>query len=243
MGYLDNHTCNESIALQDAWCLCPDKFAATGVFENRPGDWAGADTSNANCRRVLNIHRKDHEQAELPDAVVIMMNPGGSKPHDDNVINEPVKTCPDKTQNQVMRLMNKFQWNFVRVINLSDLREAKSRRFYRLIRPDRDLSHSIFHETRRPELRQALTRRAGGPILLAWGVASRLRPLIDLAKDGLKEILGCANVDEVSMHPDLVGLRHPRTDWGFYHPLPWMQVRQQKWLCCAITQLNKRKTP
>uniref|UniRef100_A0A2A4YV15 DUF1643 domain-containing protein n=1 Tax=OCS116 cluster bacterium TaxID=2030921 RepID=A0A2A4YV15_9PROT len=73
----------------------------------------------------------------LPDAVMIMMNPGSSQPLEGIEHLKPlsksaavpqnlVVTKPDTTQYQVMRVMHYMQWQHVRVINLSDLREAKS---------------------------------------------------------------------------------------------------------------------
>ena len=80
----------------------------------------------------------------MPDSLVIMMNPGGSEPMKKSVENlytykninlladslksgdDIVKTKPDRTQYQIMRIMEWQQWSHVRVINLSDIRNPKS---------------------------------------------------------------------------------------------------------------------
>jgi len=75
--------------------------------------------------------------AQLPDAIFIMMNPGSSRPLEevDNVVSEDninkleislVPTKPDTTQYQVMRVMHYCNWNHVRVLNISDMRDPKS---------------------------------------------------------------------------------------------------------------------
>ena len=126
------------------------------------------------CRSVLELVAKprlpkDHSElsALSPDAVFIMMNPGSSRPlvEVNNRIRARaihklaislVPTKPDTTQYQVMRLMQVRQWRHVRVLNLSDLRSAKSAEFIKLFqRLERDEafnSHSVFSDARAEEL-------------------------------------------------------------------------------------------
>ena len=102
------------------------------------------------CRSVLEIintsmlPENPSEISEMmPDAVVIMMNPGSSHPVDINHIDgeiaypqsrasmrkDLVLTRPDNTQYQVMRVAVHKGWNHIRVLNLSDLRDPKSGSF------------------------------------------------------------------------------------------------------------------
>jgi hypothetical protein len=62
--------------------------------------------------------------------MVIMMNPGSSKPHRwyENNTKESL-AIPDNTQSQIMKVQN-CNLQYARVLNLSDLREAKSSIFY-----------------------------------------------------------------------------------------------------------------
>jgi hypothetical protein len=94
------------------------------------------------CRSALEIVREELMPVRIdaaPDAIVVMMNPGSSQPTD-SVPEEVeltrflltlklVATKPDTTQYQIMRLMHYCGWDHVRVLNLSDLREASSASF------------------------------------------------------------------------------------------------------------------
>src|SRR5437762_12219478 len=73
------------------------------------------------CRSVLEIVRTAATCSAV-DAVVVMMNPGGSYPLADVTrgdLSEPdmVRTNPDMTQYQVMRVMEIQTWSRVRVLN------------------------------------------------------------------------------------------------------------------------------
>lgn len=195
------------------------------------------------CRNSLEIMRKSEDllldiagperspYEGRPDAVLIAMNPGSSYPlrpgFKPNVYrldgefrrkvleNRPVEAYPDTMQFQVMRLMERFGWNHVRVINLSDYREAKSGEFLKLIAGASD-SHSIFCESRREELAAALATRPGGFLIAAWGLDKELKPLADLAK----EALGAR----------LVGLEVPAGSGLYRYPSPMLQSMKDIWL-------------
>ena len=98
------------------------------------------------CRSVLEIiyNAEETEASEVPDAVVIMMNPGSSRPLDMSYIpkcysvsdvlgggwsRELIPARPDNAQYQLMRLMLLKKWKHVRVLNLSDLRNGNSGNF------------------------------------------------------------------------------------------------------------------
>src|SRR5208283_821609 len=123
------------------------------------------------CRSVLEIVEKAQAPVKMsalsnrkPDAVFIMMNPGSSRPlvevnnrtcadaiHELQISLVPTK--PDTTQYQVMRLMRHCEWEHVRVLNLSDLRCAKSNEFFKQFkRLEQEVSfdsHSIFSARRK----------------------------------------------------------------------------------------------
>ena len=100
------------------------------------------------CRSVLEIINKtgvSHQTVDLlkrtPDLVVIMMNPGASKPEVDQKIEIQMDsipymeitltpTIPDRTQFQIMRVMEAKNWTHSRILNLSDLRDPDSGSFY-----------------------------------------------------------------------------------------------------------------
>ncbi len=198
------------------------------------------------CRSVLEIASHSRAPADCselsamrPDAVFIMMNPGSSKPlvEVDNQIRSRsisslsislVPTKPDTTQYQVMRLMHVRGWEHVRVLNLSDLRNAKSAEFVKLYRRLEEEwnyeSHSIFTDAREEELSWKLPRSRTIPLVLAWGISDKLTPLIDRCLSRLPRL------------NKIVGLLEPGTANKYRHPLPSLQKDQQHWLQRIVRQ-------
>ncbi len=195
------------------------------------------------CRSVLDITlsagAESGVNAMLPDAVFVMMNPGSSKPLEGTVADiqrddfpilrkKLVLTKPDTTQYQLMRVMSFLQWGYVRVLNLSDLRNPQSSefidQFQSLESRDQFFAHSIFADQRSKELSAAMTRKKGAPVVCAWGVNQRLAPLIDLAVRAVEREGGC------------IGLAKPGAAHLFYHPLPTTQIAKQRWVqdMCAV---------
>lgn len=196
------------------------------------------------CRSVLEMRGRSLPTDRAADAVVIMMNPGLSRP----VVEEDVlvtsarlaemegelkAAVPDKTQYQIMRVMHHMKWGRVRVINLSDLRDSKSGSFFELymkVESEFGLSsHSVFAPERRAQLRRYLSRREGAPIVRAWGVGQELLPLVGRASEAL--------VGE----GQLTGLEKPGHQGRFYHPLPRPQGQQKLWLAKTLAQLRERR--
>lgn len=166
-----------------------------------------------------------------PDLLVVMMNPGASKPIaslwagvGDHGF---VATQPDRTQYQIMQLMLAAQqrglpWQHARVLNLSDLRTPKSQVFVeKLDAYSADDSHSLFSATRLGECK-ALFQRLETPVLCAWGLSPKFGPLAMRALEAAKG------------HP-VLGLS---TDGLAYrHPLPQRYDLQLAWLAQVVAQL------
>lgn len=178
----------------------------------------------------------------LPDAVMIMMNPGSSQPLEGIEHLKPltkhaavpqnlVVTKPDTTQYQVMRVMHYMQWQHVRVINLSDLREAKSPLFikkYMWLEAEFAFDlHSIFAAKRAEELARVLTRKATAPIINGWGVSEKLDTLIARALPVLPEPKQMRGI----VKPDLTPLK-------YFHPLPTLQRDKNLWVENIVKQLR-----
>jgi len=192
------------------------------------------------CRNVLEIYRfdyaskLDHDGSMFygrPDAIFIMMNPGSSEPREpgyqiprlsyknlsEQLLKQRVVTAkPDTTQYQVMRLMKANGWNHVRVLNLSDIREAKSAAFIKQIKNMDSFIHSIFCPERREELDLALDAKENAPIVCAWGISKDLLPLATLCK---RTIPG-----------DRVAGLSCEEPYLYYHPLPSLISKQKEWL-------------
>ncbi len=168
-----------------------------------------------------------------PDLLVIMMNPGASRPlealWDGSTAQGFVSAQPDRTQYQIMELLLAVQarglrWQHARVLNLSDLRTPKSALFIEKLRHyAADGSHSLFSAARREEC-QALLQHQRTPVLCGWGLSAHFAPL---AQQALAAVAG---------HP-LLGLT---ADGVLYrHPLPQRFDLQQKWLADMVAQVVK----
>jgi hypothetical protein len=201
-------------------------------------------TTVVDCRSVLDIVVKDHVLKDTqsilrrkPDAVFILMNPGSSRPlaeerksvHAKSFRALPISLVPakpDATQYQVMRVMHYCDWRHVRVLNLSDLRCAKSGTFFKHFKAaeeeHRFHAHSVFSDRRADEL----TLKLGGrvPVVRAWGVSDHLRPLIERCQ---------ATLTRAKL---LRGLLKEGTTNKFLHPLPALQSQKVEWVERMVEQ-------
>ncbi|GGK37895.1 MULTISPECIES: DUF1643 domain-containing protein [Flavobacteriaceae] len=173
-------------------------------------------------RKYLDIKTVDTD-IRTPDLMVIMMNPGSSRPVDgiDNNTKES-SAIPDRTQDQIMKVMLNSNLQYARILNLSDLREAKSNIFYNKIidLENKGISHSIFDENRQEDFNQLWINNV--PVIFGWGVNDHLKPL------ALKAMKSCN-----ASNP--YGILKANTNWAYYHPLPQIYSKQQEWVS-VITQ-------
>ncbi len=199
------------------------------------------DAEEYKCRSVVEIVPTDTPGSklteELPDAVLIMMNPGSSSPAEDvkeqeynsDTIEklEPVlcRAKPDSTQERIMAFMEYMGWSHVRVINLSDLREGSSTVFKSMIGSIESDLHSIFSLSRRKELLSRLKRKSGAPIICAWGVSSKLDPLSEMAREALEGY-------------QVVGWRSEKGRFRFYHANAQRADFKKRWVYEVMGQLG-----
>jgi hypothetical protein len=190
------------------------------------------------CRSILEIVKKDIpiDSHKLVDAVVVMMNPGSSRPlateykpgvfsldeiYSPGWQKEIIPTRPDNAQYQIMRLMEFKKWQYVRVLNLSDLRNGNSGKFYddfsRAAKIDATNPHSIFHPKRKNELKKCLNLKPEAPVILGWGNESFLCPL---ARAALQSLAGYIMVG-VSKNDNLC---------YFSYPSPLLKTKKVQWL-------------
>ncbi|WP_130472800.1 hypothetical protein [Candidatus Magnetaquicoccus inordinatus] len=192
------------------------------------------------CRVVLELVA--HERVPLlanrlaeqqPDLLVVMMNPGSSKPIDDTyrprVVGlegagarpERVLTRPDNTQYQVMRVMAAQGWGHARVFNLSDLREPKSLLWRQQVEQLADVPggerHSLFCAARREERERLMGERGKIPVLVGWGRDAGMR---FLAEQCLSVLSGWL----------LLGVATDAEGIFYAHPSPMLQQAKERWL-------------
>ena len=142
-----------------------NKFNITGLFYEIHG---------YKFRKYLNIKKKDSSKIG-PDLMVVMMNPGSSKPIDgieNNIIES--KAIPDRTQDQIMKVMIAKNLEFARILNLSDIREPKSKLLFSklLEMAIMGISHSIFDVNRKADFDSLFIKNV--PVIFAWGVSKNL---------------------------------------------------------------------
>jgi len=181
------------------------------------------ENKNLLCRKYLDI-RRNGTITDKPDLMVVMMNPGSSRPEDGNEKNTIAsKAVPDKTQDQIMKVMNNCNFNYARILNLSDLREAKSKVFYSKLEELKKIPHSIFNDDRINDFERLFIK--GIPVIFAWGVNKKLEALAIKAIERINE-------------PRPFGLLKEGTTSAYYHPLPQNYHEQERW-CEEISKMLK----
>jgi len=196
------------------------------------------------CRSELHIISKNiYLDDRKPDAVVCMMNPGSSRPLDISYIpkiiepsemkeefknKEVIPIQPDNAQYQIMRVMVEKDWKKVTVINLSDLRESKSKELPKLLKKmdefDSGGHHSIWCENRREEL-ERIIHSDEIPVILGWGQEKPLLKQAELALDYLKG-------------KNMVGLAYDEMKIWYRFPSPLMQKAKLAWLSDILELLG-----
>lgn len=192
------------------------QFKITGLFYENQG---------YKFRKFLHI-KKNNSLKKIPDLMVVMMNPGGSRPINgiENNIAE-TDAIPDRTQDQIMRIMINCDFDFARVLNLSDLREPKSTILYTKFDELKKLniSHSIFDKKRKKDFDELFIKEI--PVIFAWGVSKNLEELAEMTINRISE-----------EYP--IGLKKQGFDFAYYHPLPQNYNKQKEWIEYITKQIN-----
>lgn len=183
------------------------------------------DNKDRKCRKYLDIMRENTER-ESPQIMVVMMNPGASYPLDNNDNGDTLTEIePECTQYQIVRVMEKLDIQYARVLNLSDLRESESENFFEQITRSDDLSHSIFDGSRNADFEQLFIRNI--PVICAWGVSTKLRRLINLA---VSKILS-----DDSFRLCLLG-KSKNNSHFYYHPNQRSLREKAEWVSTIVQQ-------
>ncbi len=196
-----------------------------------------------NCRSLLEIIslRKRYNLNSLPDSVVVMMNPGSSRPLDnkyepkkhsvDEILSgslkkEIIPTRPDNAQYQIMRVMKVNGWEHVRVLNLSDLRNGNSGDFSQEFQLagsiDSEHPHCITHPSREFELKELLTR--DGPLIAAWGS-------VEILRKSAKALL--------NRNGGVVGIKASGGSPWYRYASPYMKKQKLTWLSEINEEIQK----
>lgn len=192
------------------------------------------------CRSSLVITRIGTE-TERTDALFILMNPGRCLPVDQSILftknPEAIeglpyhKANPDHTLCQLMRLMERVNWNKVQVINLSDLRAGQADEFREKIKfmeTHGEQRHSVFSLDRKEELNRLIA--SADRVIAAWGTHSAIR---QQASDALDVLAPICRVE---------GLEHRNRPY-YYHPFPHLHDKCMKWLADMEVHLQGDMEP
>ena len=192
------------------------------------------------CRSSLEIVSKSVKNLSTskPTVVVVMMNPGSSKPlsreynpkkfsvkeiMSNSWDKEIIPTQPDNAQYQLMRLMLLKEWKHIRILNLSDLRNGNSGdfsvEFQNAEKIDSSSPHSLTHKQRKTELKNYCSESK--IVLAAWGSTEVLRKA---AKVFLHEI------------SNIQGL--PLENPWYKYPSPYRKDQKLDWLVSINEELK-----
>ncbi len=206
------------------------------------------------CRNDLHIIDKAHQQENGDNSkaqlLMIMMNPGKSRPlrqtsiseydrvHAASAIHETpyVDTLPDDTQYQVMKLMWNLNLKHARVINISDIRNTKSKHFALQVDEITELDdiHSIFSPERREELLEVFEQLEENAVIFkAWG-----KTIVDQSNH-FRELVKNYCLPSLPEGVSQVGIQG-NSRLHFSHPLPQGgQSLQKQWVRDAYRLLKE----
>ncbi|WP_019415072.1 hypothetical protein [Paenisporosarcina sp. TG20] len=171
------------------------------------------------------------EKHPRADAVIVMFNPGSCKPTLDVHSGEWTESMPDKTQFQLMRLMEHMAWNEMKIVNLSDLCEGNFTEFVGLLKrcDYKGIAHSRFVSN--PESEWSKVISGADRLLYGWGEKSEAKELAN--------VYGLSDADNmVALHG-----KKPIAVWdpvrGYpKHPFPFIPKNREAWLEEMVELLN-----
>lgn len=208
-----------------------------GIFHTE-GAFYFLETAGRNqfCRSLATVCRIGTD-SETVDTLLVLQNPGKSMPIDVHIAPlvidwteeiPLVPAKPDPTIHQVMRLMERRHWNFVQIINLTDLRCAEFADYkerVEFMNRNFDDRHRIFSDSRQHEL--AWYVENAEMVIVGWGT----KPYnLEVAHDAYMTLNGIRPVE---------GLRAGIQPL-YYHPYPILQKKCIKWLDDMDKLLERR---
>lgn len=166
------------------------------------------------CRRLLEIREIGYKGE--PDLMVIMMNPGGSKPKDEQYVYREYKrdnftaTYPDDTQWEVIdfmrdtKLKDKKPYKYARILNLSDICNPNS-----VILKKKTVDACPNYANACQDIHTYFNKDAD--VLLAWGCNNIFKFIID-------DILYKKRLFN-DLKGTFYGFLHAENAYQFLHPL------------------------
>ena len=169
---------------------------------------------------------------ERADAVIVMLNPGSCVPIMEASSEEWMEARPDKTQFQLMRLMERMAWDEMVIVNLSDLCQGNPQEFAGLqMRCEAGgIQQSRFTESAESEWSSVIS--AADRLLYGWGATKEAKIMADA--HGLLDLDGM-----LAKHG-----KRPIAAWqpekGYpKHPFPRIPSKCEAWLEEMVMELEK----
>ncbi|AQU78444.1 DUF1643 domain-containing protein [Planococcus faecalis] len=177
-------------------------------------------------RREARISRKGSIQSKV-DAVVVMVNPGSCQPETEmgHTQLEKIEMLPaksDPTQHQLMRLMERMDWNELIIVNLSDICEGNLKKFKEIEQKFKSagIPHSIFQNDNSVERDELLAN--ADYLIFAWGGSNN-------AKRMAKEYGLYDKGRQLAPYQHAISLNHIEKQYP-RHPKPALISNQIEWL-------------
>ncbi|QKS70367.1 hypothetical protein FLK61_26800 [Paenalkalicoccus suaedae] len=185
------------------------------------------------------IVRSDYEES-MPDVTFFLGGPGYTRPVD-NWYLPPVhtreasfapftKAKPGKIHEQLIRLMDLMGWNQANLIYLTDICALGFQELGQTMKEVEKSAysrHSFLSPLRSNEWGAAFNEDI--PVINVWGQSKVIEGLATRALDKL-------NYEQIPY----IGLRSPKTTWGYRHPYPKLQSLGRIWLQDMQVLLEKQ---
>jgi len=214
--------------------LLKEKFIVWGQFFEMSiaGDrvWMRPEARIERSQNTSTINSKK----QRADAVIVMLNPGSCKPILAAQSGEWTEARPDKTQFQLMRLMERMSWDEMKIVNLSDVCEGNRPKFLALLKRSEigGIVHSRFANNSVAKWSNIIS--SADRLLYGWGDQPEPKKMANA--------YGLLDFDDMltSYGKKPIAVWHPVKGYP-KHPNPWIPERCKAWLEDMVRVLNNEE--
>lgn len=187
------------------------------------------------CRSVAEIRRKGSRETKQ-DALIVLSYPGNYAPSDKQAL---YRINPSNFQDihvqkaqaqqvcfQLMRLLDRMDWNHVNVISLTDICSLNTINLGHdlyFMKKNRIENHSLFIPNRLKEIDGYLDSET--KIIIGWGTHQKIKNMAQKA------------LDILSLKGSIFGVKHKVAPY-YYHPFSFRNEDNVKWLDQMESQLR-----
>jgi len=216
--------------------LLKEKFMVWGKFQEV--DIAGVDAMTRPEARILRRGSPDsriNDEKHRADAVIVMSNPGSCMPISGTASGEWTEAKPDRTQLQLMRLMERMTWDELVIVNLSDLCDGNHENYSALLKRCEvsGIAHSRF--AMQPESEWSKVISSSDRLLYGWGGNKEAKKMASA--------YGLLNLDNMfATHGKMpVAVWHSVKGYP-KHPYPYIADRCEAWVEDMVEVLHSEES-